>query len=126
MVSLRDYEIYLLFFLLVKFHGSGKCEIYSLVQKILQFFYTMCHFELRNRKHRSFISDRDVCQNDSPSPRWLLAVFVFQNFDMIWGLSDYNYDAIEVKSKGFYVSSVKIPYVQNITSTLKLRSALFS
>ena len=27
MVSLRDYEIYLLFLLLVKFHGSGKCEV---------------------------------------------------------------------------------------------------
>ena len=27
MVSVRDYEIYLLFLLLVKFHGSGKCEV---------------------------------------------------------------------------------------------------
>ena len=27
MVSLREYEIYLLFLLLVKFHGSGKCEV---------------------------------------------------------------------------------------------------
>ena len=36
MVSYRDYEIYLLILLLVKFHGSGKCEINSLVQKILQ------------------------------------------------------------------------------------------
>ena len=27
MVSLRDYEICLLFLLLVKFHGSGKCEV---------------------------------------------------------------------------------------------------
>ena len=38
MVSFRDYEIYLLFLLLVKFHGSGKCEIYSAVQRILQCF----------------------------------------------------------------------------------------
>ena len=27
MVSLREYEIYSLFLLLVKFHGSGKCEV---------------------------------------------------------------------------------------------------
>ena len=36
MVSLRDYEIYLLFLLLVKFHGSGKCEIYPPAQRILR------------------------------------------------------------------------------------------
>ena len=36
MVSFRDYEIYLLFLLLVKFHGSGKCEIYSPAQRILR------------------------------------------------------------------------------------------
>ena len=38
MVSFRDYEIYLLFLLLVNFHVSGKCEIYSPVQRILQCF----------------------------------------------------------------------------------------
>ena len=38
MVSFRAYATYLLFLLLVKFHGSGKCEIYSPVQKILQCF----------------------------------------------------------------------------------------
>ena len=27
MVSLRDYEIYSLFLLLLKFHGSGQCEV---------------------------------------------------------------------------------------------------
>ena len=57
----------------------------------------------------------------------------FQSRDK-WNLN--NYDAIEIKSKGFYASSVTIPYVQNFkkkfqfqkfkTSTLKLRSALFS
>ena len=31
MVSFGDYEIYLLFLLLVKFYGSGKYEIYSSV-----------------------------------------------------------------------------------------------
>ena len=36
MVSYRDYEIYLLILLLVKFHWSGKCEINSPVQTILQ------------------------------------------------------------------------------------------
>ena len=38
MVSFRDYEIYLLCLLLVKFHGSGNCEIYSPTQRILQCF----------------------------------------------------------------------------------------
>ena len=38
----------------------------------------------------------------------------------------YNYDALEIKSRGFYASSVTIPYVQNLTPKLKLRSALFS
>ena len=37
MVSFRDCEIYLVFLLLIKFHGSGKCEIYSPVQRILQY-----------------------------------------------------------------------------------------
>ena len=36
MVSIRDSEIYALFLLLIKFQGSGKCEIYSPVQRILQ------------------------------------------------------------------------------------------
>ena len=33
MVSFRDHQVYLLFLLLVKFHGSGKSEIYSPVQR---------------------------------------------------------------------------------------------
>ena len=37
MVSFRDYEMNLLFLLLVKFHGSGNCEIFSPTQSI--FFY---------------------------------------------------------------------------------------
>ena len=36
-----------------------------------------------------------------------------------WSLN--NYDAIEINNKGFYALSVTIPYIQNITSTLKLR-----
>ena len=81
MVSFCDYEIHLLFLLLVKFHRSGKFEIYSPGQKVYQcfFFFTMGHFELRNRKRRLFISERDVRQNDFRTPRWLLTVFVFQN-----------------------------------------------
>ena len=66
---------------------------------------------------------------------------VFQNFVMMLEFQSRdkrnlnNYDAIEIKSKGFYASSVTIPYVQNFkkkfqfqkfkTSTLILRSALF-
>ena len=45
----------------------------------------------------------------------------FQTRDK-WSLN--NYDAIEIKNKGFYALSVTMPYIQNITSTLKLRSAL--
>ena len=36
MVPFRDYEISFLFLLLVKFHGSGKSEMYSPVQRILE------------------------------------------------------------------------------------------
>ena len=61
MVSFRDYEIYLLFLLLVKFHGSGNCEIYSPAKDVTVFF-TKCYFKLRNRKRRPLISERDVCQ----------------------------------------------------------------
>ena len=46
MVSFRDYEIYLLSLLLVKFHGSGKCEIYSPVQRILQCFLSCASLSL--------------------------------------------------------------------------------
>ena len=69
MVSFRAYATYLLFLLLVKFHGSGKCEIYSPVQKILQCFSPWA---------------RDVRPYDFRTPRWLSTVFVFQNLDMIW------------------------------------------
>ena len=63
MVSFRDYEIYLLFLLLVKFHGSGKCEIYSPEQRILLWFFNYhVPFKLRHRKRRPFISERDFRQ----------------------------------------------------------------
>ena len=52
MVSLREYEIYSLFLLLVKFHGSGKCEVILPLQRIWQYFFTMCHFKLGHRKRR--------------------------------------------------------------------------
>ena len=66
------------------------------------------------RKRRPFISEHDFRQNDFRTPRWLSTVFVFQNLDMFLefqsrdkrGLN--NYDAIEIKSKGFYASSVTI------------------
>ena len=38
MVPFRAYEISFLFLLLVKFHGSGKSEMYSPVQRILRCF----------------------------------------------------------------------------------------
>ena len=46
MVPLRDYEISFLFLLLVKFHRSGKSEIYSPVQRILQCFLPSAIFSL--------------------------------------------------------------------------------
>ena len=101
----------------------------------------MCHFKLRIEPETlTLIYERDVCQNDFLTPRWLSAVFVSRN-DMIfvswndcdvmlrfqsrdkWSLN--NYDAIEIKSKGFYASSVTLLYGQNSTSKLKLRRALF-
>ena len=84
MVSFRAYATYLLFLLLVKFHGSGKCEIYSPVQKILQCFFTMGHSKLRQRKRLPLIPERDVRPNNFRTPRWLSTVFVSQNLDMIW------------------------------------------
>ena len=89
-------------------------------------------FKLRHRKRWHFISERGVRRNDFRTPRWLSTVFLFRNLDMMLGLQSCdkwslnNCDAIEIKSKGFYVSSVTIPHVPNCTSTLKLRSALFS
>ena len=80
MVPFRDYEIYLLFLLLVKFHGSGKREIYSPIQRILQCLLPCtCYFKRRNLKRRPFISERDVRQNDFRTLRWLSIVFVFEN-----------------------------------------------
>ena len=95
-------------------------------------FFTKCYFKLRHRKRRPFISESDVRPNDFRILRWFSTVFVFQNFGMMlefqsrnkWSLN--NYDAIEIESKGFYASSVTIPYDQNLRSKLKLRSALFS
>ena len=40
-------------------------------------FFTMCHFKLRHRKRQSFISERDVRQNDFRTPRWLSIVFFY-------------------------------------------------
>ena len=50
MVSFRDYKINLLFLLLVKFHGSGKSEIYSPVQRILQCFLPCAILSLDTKK----------------------------------------------------------------------------
>ena len=114
MVSLRDYEICLLFLLLVKFHGSGKCEVILPYKGFDNIFLPCAILSFRRRKRRPFISEHDFRQNDFRTPRWLSTVFVFQNLDMFlefqsrdkWGLN--NYDAIEIKSKGFYASSVTI------------------
>ena len=86
----------------------------------------------RHRKRWLLISECGVRRNDFRTPRWLSTVFVFKNLDIMLGLQSRDKwslnicDAIEIKSKGFDASSVIIQYVQNFTSTLKLRSALFS
>ena len=114
MVSLRDYEICLLFLLLVKFHGSGKCEVILLYKGFDYIFLPCAILSFRHRKRRFFILEHDFRQNDFRTPRWLSTVFVFQNLDMFLefqsrdkrGLN--NYDAIEIKSKRFYASSVTV------------------
>ena len=107
MVSFCEHQIYLLFLLLVKFYGSGKSEIYSPVQRTLQCVFTMCHFKLRHEPETpTFISERDIRQNDFRTPRWLSTVFVFQNFEMM--LRFQSSDVTEIKSKGFYASSVTL------------------
>ena len=92
----------------------------------------MCHFKLRNRKRRPFIFERDVRQNVFQTQRWLQQFLYFRIKIWCW---DFNLVIIEVwitmvwwksRTKDFFASSVKIPYDQNLTSTLKLRSALFS
>ena len=46
----------------------------------------MCHFKLRHRKRRPFISERDVRQSDLRTTRWLSTVFAFQILDTMLGL----------------------------------------
>ena len=73
MASFRDHQIHLLFLLLVKFHESGKSEIYSSVQRTLQRFLPCAILSLDiSRKRRPFISESDVRPNDFRTPRWLL------------------------------------------------------
>ena len=80
MVPFRDYEISFLFLLLVKFHGSGKSEMYSPVQRILECLLpnVILSLETENGDPES-----DVRPNDFRTLRWLSTVFVFQNFDMM-------------------------------------------
>ena len=83
-MSFSDHQLYLLFLLLVKFHESGKSEIYFPIQRTLQFFLTIRHFKLRNEPETpTFISERDVRQNDFRTLGWLSAVFVSRD-DMIF------------------------------------------
>ena len=124
MVSFRDYEIYLLFLLLVKFHVSGKCDIYSPVQRILQCFSPCVILSV---------------DTENADPLFLNVIFVkmvsellvginsfcISKLDMMLGLQSRdkwslnNCNAIEIKSIVFYASNVTIPYFQNLTLTLK-------
>ena len=73
MASFRDHQIHLLFLLLVKFHESGKSEIYSSVQRTLQRFLPCAILSLDiSRKRRPFISESDVRPNDFQTLGWLL------------------------------------------------------
>ena len=132
MVSFRDYEMYLLFLLLVKFHGSGKCEIYFAVQRILSFFLPCVVWSLDTENADPCFPKVMFVRMISTHKDGFQQFLYFKVKIWCWDYylytikSDYNYDAIEIKSKGFYASSATIPYVQNLTSTLKLRSELFS
>ena len=82
MVSLRDYEICLLFLLLVKFHGSGECEV-ILPYKGFDNIFLPCailSLEIENADRTWFSS------NDFRSPRWLSTAFVFLKFRYVVGI----------------------------------------
>ena len=66
------------FFCWQSFTGQVTVKIFSPTQRILQCFLPCAIFKLRHQRRRPFISERDVCQNDFRTPRWLSAVFVFQ------------------------------------------------
>ena len=78
MVSFHDYKMYLLFLLSVRFHGSGKCEIYSPVQRISQCFLPCAILSLDTDNADPFISKLDVRQNDLRTIRRLLTVLYFK------------------------------------------------
>ena len=61
MVSFCDYEIYLLFLLLVKFHVLGKSEIYSSVQRTLPCFLPCAILSLDTRFPNSKVAFNSVC-----------------------------------------------------------------
>ena len=104
MVPFRGYEISFLFLLLVKFYGSGKSEMYF-YQKVKSVF-TKCYLS-------SDIANGDSLFLNVMFAKMIFDLYdgfqqsVFQNFDMMLGFQSRdkrslnNYDAIEIKRKGF-------------------------
>ena len=120
------------FFCWLSFTGQVSVKIILPNKRFYCVFNYYVPFKRRHRERRPFVSERDFRQNDFQTSRWLSAVFVLQNLDMMlgslsrdkWRLN--NYYAIGIKNKGFCALSVTIPYDHNLTSKLKLRSAIFS
>ena len=119
-----NYEIYLLFLLLVKFHVSGKCEIYSPVQRILQCF-SLCVILSVDTENADPLFLNVIFVKMVSELQGGINSFCISKLDMMLGLQSRdkwslnNCDAIEIKSIGFYASNVTIPYFQNLTLTLK-------
>ena len=85
MVSFRDYKIFLLFLLLVKFHGSGKCEIYSAVQRIVQCFLPCASLSLETENADPLFLNEMFVQMISELQGWFQQFFLFKNQDMVLG-----------------------------------------
>ena len=74
----------------------------------------MCLFKLGHRKRRPLFLYAIFVKMISELQGGFQQFFLFKNLDMLleflsrdkWGLN--NYDAVEIKSKGFYASSVTI------------------
>ena len=115
MVSFRDYEIFPLFLLLVKFYVSGKC----VKCLILSFNIVNADPLFLNVTFVEMISE---LWGGFQQFLYLDMMLGFQSRHK-WSLN--NYDAIESRAKDFMLKCNNLPYVQNI-SKLKLRGALFS
>ena len=87
MVSFRDYEMNLLFLLLVKFHGSGNCEIFSPTQRILQCFLPCAIFKLRQQKTPTLYFWTWCLSKWFPNSKVAFSSFCISNLRYVVGIS---------------------------------------